>query len=444
MYRTFFKQLLVTAGLLMAVAVPTQAQITLSLDEAVAIALSDNPTIQVAELEVERYDYVRKTTMGALLPQLTAAGDYTRTLKNQSMTKGFTLGKNQYNTFTASANISLALYVPAVYRTLKMNSMEAEAAVESARASRIEMVAQVKSSFYNILLAEQSLAVVMSSYDTSKETVDDTQSKFDNGLASEYDLLTAQVQLSNIEPSVIQLKSSIEIAKDLLKMYLSIPDDVEIEVVGSLEEFSVATMGSFTTISDDISGNSDLRALDIQSEILSQSKKVINASRLPTLAAWGRYTYTGNNMGTFSFSGDTPTTDDSYFWQGPATAGLSLSIPIFAGLSNSNRSRQVSNQMSQLELQRTFVESSIKVNLNSAISNLITAREKMIAQQTVVEQANKAYTISDARYKAGAGTILELNSASLALTQAELNLSQAIYDMLVARSEYEKIIGQES
>ncbi len=439
------KHLISTVALLMATAVSAQAQMRLSVDEAVQIALSENPTIKVAELEVVRYDYVRKTTFGSLLPQISVSGDFTRTLKNQSMAEGFTLGSEQYNTISASANATLALYAPAVYRTLKMNSIEAEAAVESARASKIDMVASVKQSFYNILLAQKSLSVMESSYDTAKQTVSETQIKFDNGVASEYELLTAQVQLSNIEPTIIQLKSSIEIAKDLLKMYLSIPDDVTIEVVGELEIMKGEVIGNFTAISTDISENTTLKTLDLQSDLLAQSKKVSNAARLPTLGAWGTYTYTGNNMGSFDLTGSgTSSSSNSYFWQGPAYVGLSLSVPIFSGQSNTYRAKQITNQIEQLKLQRSYTEESIKLSVRTAISDLITAREQMLAQQVVVEQATKAYAISDVRYKAGAGTILELNSASLSQTQAELNYSQAIYDLLVAYSEYNKIIGKEN
>lgn len=436
------KNIILAAVTLLMLPLVAAAQMRLSVEEAVALALSENPTIKVAELEVVRYDYVRKTTVGSLLPQLSVGGDYMRTFKNQNLSEGFTLGNNQYNTFTAEASISLALYLPAVYRTMRMNQMEAEAAVESARASRIDLIAAVKQCFYTILLTEQSLEVMQSSYNTAQETVRETQTKYEHGLSSEYDLLTAQVQMSNIEPTMIQLKSSIQNAKDMLKMYLSIPADVDVEAVGELSRIKDVVLDSFNTISRDITENSTLRSLDIQSNVLVQSQKVSNASRLPSLSAWGSYTYTGSNMGSFDFT-TMNVASSSYFWQQPAYAGVTLSVPLFSGLTNTNRSRQITNQIEQLRLQRIYAETGVRLELNTAISDLLTAREQMFSQEVVVEQATKAYAISDTRYKAGAGTILELNSARLSLTQAELNLSQAIYDMLVARSEYDKIIGKE-
>ena len=147
-----------------------------------------------------------------------------------------------------------------------------------------------------------------------------------------------------------------------------------------------------------------------------------------------------------------------------------------------NRSREIKNQISQIGLQRTYARQQVDVQVRSALNDLLTARETMYAQELTVEQARKAYSISDTRYRAGAGTILELNSAQLAQTQAQartmaqadkayhisdtrfragagtilelnsaqlnrtqahLNYSQAIYDYLTAKAEYDRIVGKE-
>lgn len=417
--------------------------LSLELNEAIEIALSDNPTIKIAELEVERYDYVRKTTMGSLLPQFNVDGTFNRTLKNQSWAKGFEFGGDQYSTVTTNGNLTLPLYAPAIYRTLKMNASEAAAAVEAARSSRIDLIAAVKGSFYDILLAERSLAVLESSAETSKQTVDETEMMYNNGLSSEYDLLTAQVQYSNLQPMIIQARNSIGIAKMVFKMYLSLPEEVEIEVVGDLEALRERVLLLSETLPHNISENSSLKSLAISQDILSQQLRINNASRLPMLSAFGVITLTGNDMEPFSIDGSVVSSSSSYFWQTPAYAGLSVSIPIFNGFSTSARSRQIKNQISQLELQRIYTEDSVSVSLSSAISTIYTAREKLFAEMKTVTQATKAYDISNTRYMAGAGTILELNSARLALTQSELNLSQAIYDLLTAKSEYDKISGVE-
>ncbi len=418
------------------------AQMRLSLDAAIELALSENPTIRIAEMEVARYDYVKRQTWGTLLPQVALNGQINHTFIKQNMSKGFSLGGDQYTTISGAVEATMPLFAPAVYRTLKMNDTQMAAAVEAARASRVDLVAEVRKAFYNILLAEQSLAVLLESQATVQRTVDDTELQYRNGLMSEYDLLTAQVQLSNLKPTIIQTENSIAVAKRLLKMYLSIPETVDIEVEGHLDALRDAVLEGTDGLSTDVSENTDLRALELQEELLFRQLRVANAGRWPTVGLFGNFTLSGNNMGSFNFQ-DMSVVQDGYYWQNPLYAGVQLSVPLFAGLTKMNRSRELKNQLAQIGEQRHYLRRQIDVQVRSALNDLVTARETMFAQERTVEQARKAYGISDTRYRAGAGTILELNSAQLAQTQAQLNFSQAIYDYLMAKAEYDRIVGRE-
>ncbi len=421
------------------------AQMRLTLPAAVDLALSENPTIKVANLEIERFDYVKRATWGNLLPQISATGSYSLSAVKAEIMEGVSFGAD--NTISVAGNINLPLFAPSVYRTLKMNETELRGAVESARSSRITLVAEVKKSFYNILLAEQSLEVLKESEQTVKRTVDDTKLQFDNGLASEYDYLTAQVQLSNLQPVILQTKNSITVTKRLLKMYLSIPEDVELDVVGELDGMRESVLAGTDGLSTDASANSELRMLDIQADLLRDQLRISNASRLPTVAAFGNLTFSGNDLDRGSLGaigGGAPTAStSSFYWQHPLNVGVQVSIPIFSGLTKTNKARQIKNSMMQLDIQRDYALQSVDVQVRSSINNLMTARETMFSQELTVEQAAKAYSISDTRYRAGAGTILELNTAQLAQTQAQLNFSQAIFDFLTAKAEYDKIVGKE-
>ena len=132
-----------------------------------------------------------------------------------------------------------------------------------------------------------------------------------------------------------------------------------------------------------------------------------------------------------------------FWWQCPISVGAQISIPLFAGFKTVNQLREVNNQMSQLNIQREYAEQGIRLQVEQAINTLITARETMLSNERTVEQAQKAYDISYTRYNAGAGTILELNSSQLSLTQAQLSYSQSIYDYLSAYANYQKTLGNE-
>lgn len=479
----------VFAVLTVAAETPTpSASLTLTLDQALEIALNDNPMIRVADLEIQRQDYVRKETVGNLLPSLSASGSYSYAAIKQTMSRsGLTFGAD--NTVALGADLSVPLFVPAVYASIKMNRTQMEEAVESARASRLSLVNEVRKAFYNLLLLDESLEVLRESEALSQKTVDDTQRKVDAELASEYDLLTAQVQLSSLEPTIIQTEGAIEVAELYLHMLLSLPMEVEIELIGDLDEFAGRTEEN-AYYSTDISNNSDLRSLDIQARMLENQLKVVNAQRMPTIAAFGQFSLYGNDMPEINFGdagfgsmfpdidlakypdlvagvtnalgpagmadlaglmGDlmggmgssSSSTSHSFWWQHPLSFGVSISIPIFSGNKVNYQVRQTRIAIEQLQLQREYQEESLGMQVRTSISNLITARSKMAASRTSMAQAQKAYDITDARYGGGMGTILELNSAQLQLTQARLNYTQAVYDYLAAQADYEQIVGMD-
>lgn len=441
--------------------------IVLDLAKSLEIALSENPTIKVADLEIERQDWVRKETIGNLLPSVTATGSYQRSIVKQEMAKGLSFGAD--NTFTANGSLTLPLFAPTVYKTLQMNRTQMESAVEAARASKVSLAAEVKKAYYNILLAEQSLEVLRSSEASIARTVENTRTMFDQGLVSEYDLLSAEVQLSNLKPTIMQTEQSIATAKMMFRMYLGLPAEQEFVLSGELNDYAGQIMESADALHADVSENTDLRNLEIQMQLLHDQLELYQSQRLPTIAATGSAMITGNDMERPDFSAmmgggasggaggttggttggatggatTTPTpAKNSFWWQHPISAGVSISIPLFSGLRNQRRVQQARNSIDQLSLQRDYLERSVNLQMQNAINTTLTARESLLATDTTVRQAEKAYSIAQTSYAAGGITILELNQSELSLTQARLNYSQAIYDYLSALAEYNRVAGR--
>ena len=176
---------------------------------------------------------------------------------------------------------------------------------------------------------------------------------------------------------------------------------------------------------------------------------------MPTIAAFGQISYIGQErsdlggllggMGGGAAGGAGATVEQSKFWwQYPISLGAQINIPLFAGFKKTNQLREVRNQAEQLRIQRDYAVEGIRLQVQQSVNTLLTARSMMLANAETVLQAEKAYEISLTRYEAGAGTILELNSAQLSLTQAQLSYSQSIYDYLAAYAEYEKALGKDS
>ena len=428
---------LLAAAIVVTEAGAQQRTVELTLDQALEIALDENPTVKVADLEIERQRHVKNETWGNFLPTVSAEGTYSHAMKKAGGMQGLMSADDIYS---VGGSASLPLLVPALFQTLKLNDEQMRVAVEAARASKINLVNEVKKAYYQILLAEQSLEVLRMSEASITRTVDDTRTKLENELASEYDLITAEVQLSNLRPTIFEAENGIRTAKKMINMLLDMPDDVTINVAGTLNDMALMTPAVY---SRDISDNSDLRSLGIQGDILSRTLKLQRSSRMPSLVAFGSATSTGMEEVDFQKYMTTGQMATNFKWNTPISVGVRLSVPLFSGFTNVQKERQTRNAIKQLDYQKYYLEKGLAVQVENAINTISTAREKMLANRRTIDQAQKGYDISKVRYDGGMGTILELNSAELALTQARLNYTQAIFDYLSAEADYEKITGKE-
>ena len=134
----------------------------------------------------------------------------------------------------------------------------------------------------------------------------------------------------------------------------------------------------------------------------------------------------------------------NYNWTPYSIIGVSLSIPIFSGGSKYHTIKQTQVSIHQMDLQREDTKRNLQLAVKQYLDNMKTCVKQFDAAQKGVEQANRGYKIAQKRYDTGGGTLLEMNDAELALTQAKLNLNQSIYNYMVAKSDMEKVLGQET
>ena len=406
---------------------PVLAQDTLKLDlgKALEIALSENPTVKVADKEIQKKKYARKGSYASLFPQISFAGDYNRTLKKQvmymdfdmgdmgggslpegtdmsSMDEGFEVGRS--NNWSLGFNASMPLVNASLWKSLSISALDVELAVEQARSSKIAMVNQVKKSFYAVLLASDSYRVFKQSYDNAMENYLDIKRKYEQGTVAEYDLIRADVTVKNTEPNLLQAENSLTLAKWQLKALLGMDLDLNIDCDGQLTDFKSSLFADYLSTDTTLSENTDLKQLDLQAE---QLKK--------TLVMQNPY----------------------------SMIGITLSVPIFSGGSKFYKVKQTKVSIDQLNLQRDDTKRNLQLAVKQYIDNMNTCIKKFDAAQKGVEQAERGYMISQKRYDTGAGTWLEMNDAELALTQARLNFNQSIYDYMVAKADLEKVLGNE-
>lgn len=407
----------------------------LTLDRAIEIALDENPTIRIAEEDIRLKEMTKLETTLGLLPEANLSGSYQRTIEKQTMVMNnmqFKVGVN--NMYSGGLSISLPVFAPALYKSMNLTRTDVELAVESARASKQDLVCQVTKAFYQLMLAQDSYEVLQKALAQSEENYRIVSAKYDEGRVSEYDKISAEVQMRNLQPSVISARNAVDLSKLQLKVLMGVTADVDIEVEGNLKDYEE---GMYATMigSDSLSlrNNSSLLQLDLNSRLLKNTLDIQNQSFLPNVALQFNYMYTCM-ADNFDFQ--------SYNWNPYANVALSVSIPLFK-YSNFSTVKKTRVQMNQLQMNRDYAERQLEMQKNTYLKNMTACAEQVSSNKEAIIQAQKGRDIAQTLYDVGRGTVLELNSAEVALTQSELTYSQSVYDWLTAKADLDKLLGRD-
>ena len=416
--------------------------VVITLEQALEIGLSENLSVKVADMEIERTGFAKKGTYASLFPTIDLSTSYQRTIKKQAMFMSMGEGQEpmkievgMYNTINAATTVAMPLVNAQLWQSLKISGLDVELAVEKARSSRLDMVTQVKNAFYAILFAKEARDVYNQVYDNALRNYEETLKKYDAQKASEMDLIRAKTTVENAVPNVYNSESSVVLALWQLKAVLGVDLDMDLDVAGSLSDYSSQMLSDIVENENaSLEGNSTMKQLAIQAEQLAQNIKLQKYSTLPSLAASFNFSY-------MSMANDVALSE--FPWIPYSTAGLSLSIPIFAGGKRYNQIRQAKNQYDQVKLQVENTERQLKIAIRQSLATMETNMKSYYAAQTAVASAQKGYDITEVSYKAGRSTLIELNDAQLALTQSKLAESQAIYNFLTAKAQLEQTLGHD-
>ena len=467
-------------------------KVVLTLEDALKVALSENTSVKVADMEIERQQYARKGSYAALLPQVSASGMYSYALKKQKVYFGsdkkdddgegssggggmagmmaslmnpimyyiqqlydgtgipfvpyvdpdagkegggssepMEMGRTHSVTFGLSAQMPLVNFQ--LWESLRLTGDQVELAVEQARESRLGTVASVKQAFYGILFAKEAYKVYNSVYENAVENFRLTEMRFNAAKASELDLTRAKANVAAAIPNLYNAENSVELALWQLKAVMGVDLDRNIDIAGTLEEYAGQM---FSDIAEgeraSLDGNSQLRQLAQQAEMLSRQIRMQQYAYLPTLALTFSYSYL-TQSDIFNLS--------QWKWFPSSTVGLSLSIPIFSGGQRYHAIKQTRVQADELDLQRENAERQLRIGIRQSLGTMDTAMRTYDASKEALTSAEKAYDIAVKSYQLGKSTLTDLNNVELTLTQSRLAVSQAIYNFVIAKAGLEQTLG---
>ena len=416
-------------------ALHAQDSVHINLEKAIAIALDESPTIKVANRTIEAKRYSKREAIAALFPDANIAGSYNYTLKKQTMVfqnQAFEVGTDV--NVQGGLSLSMPLISAALWKNVKLNDMGVEMALESARASKINLTSQVKSYYYTMLYARETFQVLEQNYNNAKLNYENVKSRYEVGRASEFELLRAEVNMKNQKPNVTAAESSIRLATLTLKVLIGVDVDEPIIFDGSLQEYESgilnATIPQLSSLS--LANNSSMKQMELNAQQLQKSLEITQVSALPSLYASGSYNYIGMGDGL---------NPSDYNWNPYAMVGVSLSIPIVSWVTTNYKIKSTRLSLESIKEQQAELEQNLRISLTNSIVNLENALEDLQSNKETISQAQRAYEISQKQYEIGACTWLDLNASEVALINSNLAYLQSLYNYLTAEAELEATIG---
>lgn len=418
----------------------TDNVLRVSLDDALRIALSDNPTIKIAQQQIEVKKVSNKEAWQALLPTADFGGTVQYTLLAPMISLGdfgkHKMGIDNTSTWSGQFQVSLPLFAPTIYATMNLTKSDLENAVEQSRSSKLDLMNQVTKAYYQVMLAQDGYDALFSSFEQARENFYMVSKLYELGGTSEYDKISAEVQVRSLSPTLIQARNAVAMAKLQLLVLMGVDPETEIEVEGAIKDYEdhiyaeVMELDSYYSLED----NSNMRQLKLNETMLNQTLRIQKMNFLPTLALSGNYSINSLQNKDWNIG--------QYEWAKSSSVILSVSIPIFRA-GNFTKLRSTKLQISQLNESIDYTERQLGLQVKNYVDNMRASAEQAASNCEAIRQAEKGREIAGKRYETGKGTILELNNSEVALTQAKLTYSQSIYNYLAAKADLDKVLGRE-
>lgn len=417
----------------------------LTLSQAVSMALERSWDIQIANEDIKKSEEQISEAYANAFPRIEFSGRYIRNIKfpvlfippnnpfNPS-DQTLTIELGSKNSYDLGFSISQVIYNQKVNSAIQIANEYSEYSKFGEKSTRQQLINSVKKAFYNVLLMQELVTVSNQNYEVAKANLKNVTAMFNQGIVSEYDYLRSEVQAANVQPYVIQTENNLELAKNNLKNLLAIDLRQPIKLLGEFTFDEVSSNVIDQLSYEAINNNPLINQLKVQSSLLEKNITIQRSDYFPTLSFFGQYQFQAQDN-TFKFK--------DYNWAKTFYVGLQLSYTLFDGFSRSARIEQAIIDRQKVEISRMKLEAGLKIQILQAQLKMEESKKRIYAQEKSLQQAEKALKIAQSRYKNGVGTQLELIDTQAALTMAKTNYAQAIYDYLIAKSDWEYAVSFE-
>lgn len=407
----------------------------LSLEQAVEIALRENPTLSAAQSQVEIAEQRVVQERAGFLPRLAVSEGFQRstnptqvfsTKLNQERfaAEDFAVDRlnqpNAVNDFATNVTATWPLYDGGQsYHGWQQARLGLDAAGQLLAGSRQQVIARTRAAYAGVLLARENLAVVASAMAAARAHLTVAETRYGSGLVVKSDLLQARVRLADLEQQRLMAESQVEIARSALNAVMGVPDPVRFELCGRLDGAEGPEDALEIWLAAARDRRPELKEIDLREAMAREEIGKARSGHLPRLDLIGNY-----QVHTEAFDGSA----DNY------SVGAVVSLELFSGLATSAKLAEAQAARRQLLALRRQMESRVFLEVRQAHSQTASAFQRISVSRQAVEQAEEAARIVADRYAAGLLTIADLLAAETALQRARMTRAQALHDYAVGQT----------
>lgn len=418
------------------------AQKTLSLNEVLSLAKTNNRELKATELEIQKANEQKLIARSAFLPSINLNAQANHYFK---LPPFFGFGENGEqdkvpygrfggeDQFAAGITAVQPLFSPWASPMLQRARLQQQQSLAAAHAKQVEIVSQIRNTYLLLLVLNERIHLKQESITRNKRVLQDSRSLFIQGKGLRVDTLRAYTAVKNLEPDLIKLSYASETGKLRLGTLMGLDSLPDFEPTDSLQLIVADDSRSEEEVFEQIrAANPELKLLALQAEVDKQQERVTASYYLPVVSLVGQYqvqTQTNN----FEYG--------NAYYPNSSFVGLQLSVPLFTGLNTRAKVRQASLTRNQSTLLLQQHQQQLRADVHEALASSREASLRLESTAIVQETAQLSFTIIQYRYKSGLASRLELTDAELALSTAQSNYLEAVYDYLAAQIALNKLKG---
>ncbi len=414
----------------------------LTLEDAVRLAIARHPDVGKAEAAAEGLKGKIREVRAQALPEIKLVFNGTRwrdpSLLNASGIDKFpedlrsALIPSAVNLFDYGITVKQPLFTQGKVGTaLRLASIEAEGSLaEIDRAQQDVALATVKA-FYSLLWAERYRGLVAETQEQKKLHASMARTRYQNGVATEVDVLRSEVAVANGAPDLVRADNAIKQARALLNYYLGRPLDFATRLVGNFLEKEWEQTDLAELERDALRRRPEMQHLRIQERSAATQLQLANAEsrmRLDFNGGYGLMARLPQNLVNREF----------VRW----TAGVNFTFPLFDGFKRSGLVTQATANQRAARLEREKFEQQVRLSIRQGYDDLNAAEESITAAKATVSEAEKVLAMMQDNYRYGAATTLDVVDAETAVSVARTNLLRGLYDYSVSRANLRWALGQ--